>query len=330
MHSTRRETYGKMALFLTERDVEDLLTMPMANGVVEDVMAEFSRGEAVDVPRERVRTKHTTQHLLQGYVPSHQAIGYKVYTVNNGKVRFLVHIFDDTHGHLAGIIEARHLSMMRTGAASGIATKYLSLPGAKVLGIFGSGRQAAGQIEAVCQVRPIIEVKVFSRNKAKLSEFCSTMSARLKVNIRPAATAEETVRNSDIVTTITNSETPLFDGAWLKQGAHINAAGSNMLTRRELDESTLGRCNLVVVDSRVVAERECGDLLPMIETGKLRWGQVSQLGDVITGRSPARTAAEEITCFESHGMALQDISVGAALLEKAREKKLGIELPIGL
>ena len=139
-------------------------------------MAEFSLGAAVDMPRERVRTKHTTQHLLQGYVASRQAMGFKVYTVNADKVRFLVHIYDVNHGHLAGIIEARHLSMMRTGAASGIATKYLANPDSKVLGIFGSGRQAASQIEAVCLVRPIVEVKVFSRNTAKLSEFCPDRS----------------------------------------------------------------------------------------------------------------------------------------------------------
>ena len=319
-----------MAVFLNERDVEALLTMSGACSVVEDVMAEFSLGAAADVPRERVRTKHTTQHLLQGYVPSRQAMGFKVYSVSDGKVRFLVHIYDVNDGHLAGIIEAQYLSMVRTGAASGIATKFLANPDSKVLGIFGSGRQAASQIEAICLVRPIVEVKVFSRNKEKLSEFCSTLRAQLKLDIHAASSAEETVRDSDIVTTITNSATPLFDGAWLKQGAHINAAGSNMLTRRELDESTLDRCNLVVVDSRAVAQKECGDLLPMIEAGKLRWDQLGQLGDVITGRTSARTSAGEITCFESHGMAVQDISLGAALLKMAQEKELGIELPIGL
>ncbi len=319
-----------MALFLTEQDVRVLLTMPVAIGVIEAVMSEFARGKAVDVPRERVRAGYTTQHLLQGYVPSQSATGYKVYTVNSGKVRFLVNIFDDADGRLAGIIEAGYLGMMRTGAASGVATKYLALPGARVMGVFGSGRQAAAQIEAVCQVRPIVEVKVFSRDKEKLSQFCDATSKRLKVNVRPAASAEETVRDSDVVTTITNSVTPLFDGAWLKQGVHINAAGSNMLSRRELDESTLTRCDLIVVDSRAVAKKECGDLLPMIETGKLGWSQVGELGDVIIDHSQRRTAAAQITCFESHGMAVQDVSVGAVVLANARHKKFGLELPIGL
>jgi ornithine cyclodeaminase/alanine dehydrogenase-like protein (mu-crystallin family) len=318
-----------MALFLTEQDVRALLKMPVAIGVVEAVMAEFARGKAVDVPRERLRARHTTQHLLQGYVPSQSATGYKVYTVNSGKVRFLVNIFDDTDGHLAGIMEAAYLGMMRTGAASGVATKYLALPGASVMGVFGSGRQAAAQIEAVCQVRPIVEVKVFSRDREKLLQFCDATSKRLEVNVRPAASAEETVSDSDVVTTITNSVIPLFDGAWLKQGAHINAAGSNMLSRRELDESTFNRCDLIVVDSRAIAQKECGDLLPMIETGKLGWSQIDELGDVIIGRTPARTAASQITCFESHGMAVQDVSVGAVVLASARDKKWGLELPIG-
>jgi alanine dehydrogenase len=319
-----------MALFLTEQDVRYSLTMPTAIGVVEAVMAEFARGEAIDVPRERITAKQTTQHLLQGYVPSRQAIGFKVYTTNNGNVRFLVNIFADVDGRLAGIIEAGQLGMMRTGAASGVATKYLSVPGATVLGIFGSGRQASAQIEAVCQVRPITEVKVFARDKLKLAKFCAEMSERLEVDVRAAASAEETVRGSDVVTTITNSITPLFDGAWLKQGAHINAAGSNMLTRRELGESTVCRCDLIVVDSLAVAKRECGDLLPMIETGKLDWGQIGELGDVIIGDFQGRTTAGQITCFESHGMAVQDVSMGAMLLATARQRNFGTELPIGL
>jgi alanine dehydrogenase len=286
-----------MALFLTEQDVRALLTMPVAIGVVEAVMAEFARGEAIDVPRERVRARHTTQHLLQGYVPSQSATGYKVYTVNGGKVRFLVNIFDEADGRLVGVMEGAYLGMMRTGAASGVATKYLALPGASVMGLFGSGRQAAAQIGAVCQVRPIIEVKVFSRDKEKLSRFCDAASKQLEVKVRPAASAEETVRDSDVVTTITSSVTPLFDGAWLKQGAHINAAGSNMLSRRELDESTFNRCDLIVVDSRAIAQKECGDLLPMIETGKLGWSQIHELGDVIIGRTPARTAASADNLF---------------------------------
>jgi alanine dehydrogenase len=319
-----------MGLFLTEHDIKQLLTMPMALDAVEAVMGEFARGEAINIPRERVRTAHTTQHLLQGHVRSHQAIGYKVYTVSKGVVRFLLHVYDAADGHLSAILEARHLGMMRTGAASGIATKYLARTNASVLGVFGCGRQAVGQIEAACQVRPITEVKVFSRNKEKLTAFCSEMTARLGVTVRAAASAEETVRDSDIVTTITNAETPVLNGAWLKPGAHINAAGSNMLIRRELDEVTLERCGLIVVDSCAVAKRECGDLLPLLEKGKLGWGQIGELGDIIIGRIPSRTDEEQITCFESHGMAIQDLIVGARLLSLARHKQYGIELPFGL
>ncbi|MDB5839574.1 MAG: ornithine cyclodeaminase [Herminiimonas sp.] len=319
-----------MALFLTEQDIKSLLTMPMAIEAVETVMAEVARGEAVNMPRERVRSRSTTQHLLQGQVPSHQAIGYKVYTVSKGVVRFLLHVYDAGDGRLNGILEARLLGMMRTGAASGVATKYLATRHASVLGVFGSGRQAVGQIEAVCQVRPIKEVKVFSRNKDKLATFCHEMSARFGVTVRAAASAEETVRDSDIITTITSSDTPLFEGAWLKPGAHINAAGANALSRREIDETALERCSLIVTDSRAVAEKECGDLLPLLEKGKLGWGQISELGDVIIGRAPARAADDQITCYESHGLAVQDLIVGARLLALARAGGIGVELPISI
>lgn len=319
-----------MAIFLPEVEINRLLTMPMAIEAVETVLAEVARGEASHVPRERVRSSGTTQHLLQGHVPSHQVIGYKVYTVNKGVVRYLLYVYDARDGHLDGILEAGSIGRIRTGAASGVATQYLANKDAHILGVFGCGRQAAAQIEAVCLVRPITEVKIFSRNKDKLAVFCGELSAKLGVMVRPAASAEEAVRESDVVTTITNSEAPVFDGAWVKPGTHINAVGSNLLSRRELDEATLERCSLIVTDSREVAKKECGDLLPMLEKGKLGWGQISELGEVIIGHARTRTGEAEITCYESHGTAVQDLIVGARLLTLARQRHLGVELPLGM
>jgi len=319
-----------MARFLTEDDVGRLLTMPMALDAVETVMAEMADGAAQNIPRERLRTPGTTQHLLQGLVPSEQAVGYKVYTISQGVVRFLLHVYDTTDGHLAGILQAQTLGMMRTGAASGVATRHLARTDAAVLGVFGSGRQAVGQIEAVCHVRPIREVKVHARDPRKLAAFCDAMSRRVGIRVRPAESAEDTVRGSDIVTTITTSDVPVFDGAWLAPGTHVNAAGANMLSKREVDETTLQRCNAIVVDSRAVAQKECGDLLPLLEKGRLGWGDIHELGEVITGRRPGRRDADDITCFESLGLAIQDIIVGARLLPLAHTQGLGTDLPVGI
>jgi ornithine cyclodeaminase len=170
-------------------------------------------------------------------------------------------------------------------------------------------------------------VKVFARDPDRLASFCKAQSQRLGIEVRPAASARETVEGSDIVSTITSTEKPLFDGAWLAQGMHVNAAGSNMLSRRELDETALTRCDLIVTDSREVARRECGDLLPLIEKGRIGWGQGQELGDVLIGRTPGRANEREITCFESHGLAVQDVALGARLLVLAEQKGIGSELP---
>jgi ornithine cyclodeaminase len=145
----------------------------------------------------------------------------------------------------------------------------------------------------------------------------------------PAASPEDTVRGSDIVSTITTSATPLFDAGWLSPGTHINAAGSNSLIRRELGEDVLKRCRTIVVDSVETALHECGDLLPLLEKGRLHARQLVELGDVIIGRHGGRLAADEITLFESQGMAIQDIGLAARLEMLARERGLGVELPYG-
>jgi len=319
-----------MARFLDEEDIARLLSMPLALDVVEQAMAELARGEATNVPRDRLRSARTTMHLMQALVPSQGAMGYKVYTVNQGVVRFLLHLYDSASGRLLGILQARLLGMQRTGAASGVATRLLARPDARTLGLFGSGRQAAAQLEAVCLVRPITLVKVFARDRDRLTSFCQAQSQRLGIEVRPAASARETVEGSDIVSTITSTETPLFDGAWLAEGAHVNAAGSNMLSRRELDETALIRCGLIATDSREVARRECGDLLPLIEKGRIGWGQVRELGDVLIGRTPGRVNEGQITCFESHGLAVQDVALGARLLVLAEQQGLGSELPAAM
>jgi ornithine cyclodeaminase len=316
-----------MARFLSEQDVEHLLTLPLALEAVEQAMAELARGEATNLPRDRLRSPETTMHLLQGLVPSQGAMGYKVYTVHRGVVRFLLHLYDSRSGRLLGILQAGLLGRVRTGAASGVATRQLARVDASTLGVFGSGRQAAAQVEAVCLVRPIATVKVHARDRDRLTVFCDALARRLGIDVRPAASARDAVEGSDIVTTITSSETPVFDGAWLAEGTHVNAAGSNMLSRRELDETTLGRCELIVTDSREVARRECGDLLPMIEKGRIGWGQVAELGDVLIGRAPGRAHDGQITCFESHGLAVQDVAVGARLLALAAQRGVGSALP---
>src|SRR5882672_3505249 len=318
-----------MALFLKESDVEQLLTMPTTLALIERVHREHSTGQVIDVPRERTRLPKAALHLLQGAVPSAGVFGYKAYTSSREGVRFLVFAFNAERGNLDVIVEANYLGMMRTGAAGGVAAKWLARADAKVVGIFGSGWQAQGQLEALAAVRRLERVKVFSRSAEKVARFCDRMGKKLSLDVIPAASAEDAVRGSDVVVTITTSATPGFDGEWIAPGTHINAAGSNSLLRQEIDETTVRRSNPVVVDSRPSAMKEAGDLLPSLEKGRLHAGALTELGEVIANLRPGRKNAEQITLFESQGMAMQDLIIAAELARLAREKGAGKEVDIG-
>jgi alanine dehydrogenase len=318
-----------MSLFLNESDVAELLTMPLAIEAVELAHRELSLAKAVDVPRQRTRMPQTALHILQGALPGLDAIGYKAYTSNRSGIRFLVHLFSVSSGALRVVLEANLLGMIRTGAASGVATRWLARPDAEILGVFGAGWQAEGNIEAIAAVRPLRRVKVFARKADKLAIFCKKMSERLQIEVVPAASAEETVRGSDIVSTITTASTPLFEAAWLSPGTHINAAGSNSLIRYEIGEDVLKVCRPIVVDSVETALKEAGDLLPVLEKGRLSERQLVELGDIIIGQHPGRRSPEDITLFESQGLAIQDLSLAVSLEALARERGLGVTLPYG-
>ena len=318
-----------MSLFLNESDVRQLLTMDLALDAVEESHRALSRAKAIDIPRQRTRLPQTALHILQGALPERDAIGYKAYTSNRSGVRFLVHVFSAASGVLRVVLEGDYLGMMRTGAASGVATRVLARPDAEVLGVFGAGWQAEGHIEAIAAVRKLRRVKVFARHADKLAAFCTKMSERLQLDVVVAASPEETVRESDIVSTITTASTPLFDAAWLSPGTHVNGAGSNSVIRREIGEDVLKVCKPIVVDSVDTALKEAGDLLPLLEKGRLSERQMVELGDILIGAQPGRTSPEQITVFESQGMAIQDIAVAVRLEALARERGLGVALPYG-
>ena len=317
-----------MALFLSEDDVKQVLTATMALEAVESAHRDLSLGQAQDTPRARTRLPQTVLHILQGALPAQGVLGYKAYTSNRSGNRFLVHLFDAATGSLLAVIEADYMGMIRTGAASGVAAKWLARPDAKVAGVFGAGWQAEGHVRAICAALPLERVKVFSRKADKLAAFCRRMSEVTGALVVPAASAEDAVRGSDLLGTVTTAAQPLFDADWLEPGTHVNAAGSNALIRQELSEAALRRASLIAVDAVPTALAEAGDLLPLLEKGRLHSRQLVELGDVIVGRHAGRTSAEQITVFESQGMAIQDLAVGLRVLAAARERGLGIELPL--
>lgn len=317
-----------MALFLSENDVKNLLTVEMALEGVESAHRDLANGLAIDTPRARSRLPQTVLHILQGALPAQGVIGYKAYTSNKSGNRFLVHLFDAATGRLKAVIEADYLGMIRTGAASGVAARWLARPDASVAGVFGAGWQAEGHVRAICAALPLERVKVFSRKADKLQDFCRRMSETTGVAVEPADSAEETVRGSDVIGTVTTAAQPLFDAAWLEPGVHINAAGSNSLIRQELSEAAIRRCDLVAVDAVPTALAEAGDLLPLLEKGRLHARQLVELGEVIIGRHAGRVSAEQITLFESQGMAIQDLAVALRVLAAAEAGGLGRQMPM--
>ena len=312
-----------MAVYLSENDVKSLLTVELAMEGVAAAHRALSEGNAVDIPRARTRLPQTALHILQGAIESEGIIGYKAYTSNRSGNRFLVHVFDAATGILRGVVSADYLGMMRTGAASGVATQVLARADAKWAGIFGAGWQAEGHIQALCAARPLLGVKVFSRRKDKLANFCARMTEMTGVDVSPAASPEALVREADVLGTITTAADPLFETEWLKSGAHINAAGSNALIRRELSEKTLRLAGLICVDTVPTALAEAGDLLPLLEKGRLQPRHLVELGDVLINRHSGRTDAAMLTVFESQGLAVQDLAVANRLLLLAEQKNIG-------
>ena len=314
-------------LYLTEADVEQLLTMPIALEAVEAAFRDLGTGKAENIPRRRLHLPQGSLHLMAAALPELGYMGYKAYTVFRGRLQFYFWLHETQGGALVCMMEANLLGQQRTGAASGVATRWMAREDAHTAGILGAGWQARSQLEAVCRVRPIRRVLAYCRTSRRLDRFCAAMQEQLGIPCLPARSAEAVVDQSDILITITNASRPVFAGDRLRPGTHINAAGGNSLARRELDEACLRRCGAIVVDSRDQARLECGEFLRPIEKGLLHWEQVGELGEVVTGRLPPRNDAEEITLFKSLGLAIEDVAVAARVYRLALERNKGLVLP---
>jgi ornithine cyclodeaminase len=318
-----------MVLFLNEDNVKELITMPLALEQVERALKDRALGKATDLPRTRVQTTAGIQHVLQACAPELGYIGFKYYFSPPGKRgATYVHLINMQTGKLEAIVEGVLLGMTRTGAASGVASKYLANPGASVVAQLGAGYQGMGQLEAVVTALNIREARIYARTRDKLEVWCKKMGDKLGIPVIAAASAAEAIKGAHVVNIMTKSTTPVIDGDWLQPGQHVNAAGSNALSRAEIDAKTVARCKLITVDARGTARNECGDLIAAVETGKLSWDTLPEIGEVIAGRVPGRANKDDITLYESHGMGIQDIYTAAKLVELARARKVGTELPL--
>jgi alanine dehydrogenase len=317
---------ARMAIFLRESDVEELASMNMAIEAVEQAFKLQGELKAETASRRRCRLEHGMLHVMSASLPTLGYAGLKTYTSVDGSYRFMVLLYKN-NGQLVAIIEADKLGQLRTGAASAIATKYMARQESSRLGIFGSGLQARSQIQAICAVRPIKTILVYSRNAQKREQFCKEMTETLGIGVYPAATPEEAVKEMDILVTATTSQEPVFKAEWLSKGTHINAIGGNFLLRQEIDVETVRKSACVVVDSNEQAMLESGDLARAVEEEAFYWEDARELGLVVTGEFPGREDAGEITLFESQGIALEDVALAARIYESALKAGKSERLP---
>lgn len=315
-------------LFLTEEDVQELFPMSRAIECLTSSFLEQHDQRAINRSRERIFLPATSLHYMAaGYEPE-KLVGMKIYTVSRDVLRFLVLLYDGENGALLALIEADHLGRIRTGAASGVATRHMARAGAARAGVIGTGRQARTQLEAVAAVRAIEAARVFSRDAARRDTFAREMSAELGIKVESVASAELAVRFADIVITATSSRDPVIDGDWLRPGTHVNAIGANMVNRRELDNKSLSRASLIAVDSMEQAREEAGDLVQGLEAIRGGWSGVVELHEIVSGARPGRDADTDVTIFKSSGIALWDVASAAYVYRQAIEKGKGRRITI--
>ena len=302
-----------MPLYLTEAEIADLLTPSDALEAVQGSFQRIAAGEVDNRPRIRQRLDGGAFAVMSAVDRELGFAGLKSYVWLPGGTPFLVCLFDLAKAELAAVIEADKLGQLRTGAASGVAAKYLAGEGARTLGVLGCGWQAESQVQCIREALPSIErVVAYCRTEARLEDFCKRVGAEPGETHRDAG-------GQDVVVTATTSKDPVLRGEWLKEGALICAIGANDRRSRELDNVVLERAAFVCCDSIEQAKLESGDLIEPMEQGILDWLEVYELQQVVAGEVQGRQSADDIVLFKSNGLAAWDVAIGALALERARE-----------
>jgi len=318
-----------MTLHISEAEVREVLTMPQALEAVEEISRKQSTGEVVVHPRRRFELPGGGFfHYMAAADYSTGYVAMKQYTYVRGKLRFLVPLYEMATGDLLAQIEADYMGQLRTGAASGVATKYLARKDSRVAAIIGTGGQAKTQLEAVAAARKLESARAYGRDAAKREKFCAEMSGRIGIPVDPCSSAAEAVRGADIVSTATTASQPVVRGADLSPGTHINAIGANHAHKRELDDEAVASADVIVVDSVEQSRQEAGDLIIAFHGDEICWTGVKKLSEIVAGKANGRTRDTEVTLFKSNGIASWDLAVAVKVYALVREKGLGKELPL--
>jgi ornithine cyclodeaminase/alanine dehydrogenase len=318
-----------MPIWLNAREVGALLTMDEAITAVEEAFRQLARGDAALPQRVGIGVpKHGGGGAaMPAYVGGTlDGLGLKLVTLFPGNpdrhglpaIQATLLLLDPRTGQLLAVMDAAALTALRTGAASGVATRYLARDAATTATIFGAGVQGRAQLAALCAVRPIRRAWVLDCRPEAAERFASEMSGRLGIDIEASGDVRAAVEAADVIVTATTSHEPLFDGRWLRDGVHINGIGSHAAAARELDSATMARAR-IVTDQTAACLAEAGDLIIPLREGVFAETHIhAQLGEIVAGLRPGRTDDREITVFKSVGLAIQDVATAVAAYRKAR------------
>ncbi len=328
-------------LVLREDEVNALLSMRDAIALMEDALRAFSSGAVLQPVRLALEIEPHGGYLA--LMPAHlksiraggdrlgaKAVTFYTHNVNRNLPTHMavILLWDSATGQPLALMDGRLITEMRTAATSAVATRVLAREEASVLALLGAGVQARSHLEALPLVRPVREVRVWSRTAARREGFARERGPH-GLPIAVCATAEEAVTGADLIVTATSSQTPVLEGRWVSPGAHINAIGAPRPDWRELDTAAVARSR-VFVDSRAGALAESGDVLLPVKEGSIAESHlVGEIGEVLTGRVAGRTSRQDITLFKSLGMAVEDVATAAYVYERARERGRGQEVTLG-
>ncbi len=315
-----------MPRYITEQEVDKLLTMGIAMEALEEAFKARADGDAYNMPRRRLPTGSGTYNFMAATWKSHRIAGHKSYPGGSGGISFHVMLYDTSDNHLIAVIEANRMGQIRTGAASGVATKHMANARDVItVGIIGSGYQAQTQLEAIANARKVGKAYVYSRSETNRQRYAQTMSEEIGIEVIAVSTPQEAAA-ADVVCTITSSVGPALKGEWLQPGTHINAAGNNSWMKREIDTRAIARSQTVAVDDIEQAKTECGELMRAAEIGRFSWDSAIPIHNIVAGKQPGRTSVDQITLFESQGIALEDIAVCERIYQMATERGVGRQL----
>ncbi len=317
---------------LTAADIRACMDMPAAIDAMRAAFAQLSSGDAVVPDRLGVSTGKGVSLFMPGYLPDGEHLAAKIVSVFTGNrerglpvINALVLVLDSETGLPSALMDGTHLTALRTGAASGLATEVLAVDDASVLAVFGAGPQSRTQIEAVRAVRPISEVRIASLSLSESEELAGELDG---VEVTVTDDPGRAVAGAHVIVTATDSRRPVFPGALVEAGAHVNAVGAFTPEMRELDAVLVERAK-VVVDSRDTVMAEAGDLVQAIEEGAFSLDRIhAELGEVVSGDRPGRESPDEVTLFKSVGSAAQDVAAAGRILEAAAEVGLGTTVEI--